>query len=285
VAGDTELAEEVKVLARAHQSLIWSRQRHLNQLRNALREFYPGALEAFGTDLASGDALAVLGAAPTPAAGRSLSAARLAAALRKGGRRRRVNERAEEIRTALRSSQLEAPAALSRAYGEVVGSTVRIVAEMSVQIDALAQELQARFEVHPDAEILRSLPGLGLVLGARVLAEFGDDPTRYADPKARKNYAGTSPITRASGRSRVALARFARNRRLADALDMWAFCSLSSSPGARRYYDAHRAKGNTHHQALRSIANRWVGILHGCLRHRQPYSEIVAWPTVDEVAA
>lgn len=285
VAGDTELVEGVKVLARAHQSLIWSRQRQLNQLRNALREFYPGALEAFGTDLASPDALAVLGAAPTPAAGRSLSLSQIAGALKKGGRVRRVNERAKEIQGALRSSQLEAPAVLSGAYGEVVRSTVRIVAEMSVQIKALTNELQARFEVHPDAEILCSLPGLGSVLGARVLAEFGDDPTRYADPKARKNYAGTSPITRASGRSRVALARFARNRRLADALDMWAFCSLSTSAGARRHYDEHRARGNTHHQALRSLANRWVGILHGCLRHRQIYSELVAWPTTQEAAA
>jgi hypothetical protein len=285
VAGDSGLVEAVKVLARAHQSLIWSRQRQLNQLRNALREFYPAALEAFGTDLASADALAVLALAPTPAQARSLSTARIAAALRKGGRERRVAQRAEEIRQALRGSQLDAPAVLSRAYGEVVRSTVRIVAEMTVQIEALARELQTSFEEHPDAEILRSLPGLGSVLGARVLAEFGDDPTRYADPKARKNYAGTSPITKASGRSKVALARFARNRRLADALEMWAFCSLSTSAGARRHYDAHRAKGNTHHQALRSLANRWVGILHGCLRHGQAYCEQVAWPTVEEGAA
>jgi transposase len=285
VAGDSGLVEAVKVLARAHQSLIWSRQRQVNQLRNALREFYPGALEAFGTALASADALAVLAVAPTPAQARSLSGARIATALRKGGRERRVAQRAEEIRRALRGSQLEAPAVLSRAYGEVVRSIVRVVAEMTSQIEALARELQTSFEEHPDAEILRSLPGLGSVLGARVLAEFGDDPTRYADPKARKNYAGTSPITKASGRSKVALARFARNRRLGDALDMWAFCSLSTSDGARRHYDAHRAKGNTHHQALRSLANRWVGILHGCLRRRQVYSEQVAWPTVEASAA
>src|SRR6266498_3522083 len=256
VTGDSELAEGVKVLARAHQSLIWSRQRHLNQLRNALREFYPGALEAFGTDLGSADALAVLGAAPTPTVGRALSVRRIAGALKRGGRERRLAERAEEIHAALRSSQLEAPALIARAYGEVVRSTVRIVAEMTSQIEVLASELRSRFEEHPDAEILRSLPGLGLVLGARVLAEFGDDPTRSADPKARKNYAGSSPS--ASGRSKVALARFARNRRLADALDMWAFCSLSSSSGARRHYAQHRARGNTHHQALRSVANRWV---------------------------
>jgi transposase len=285
VAGDTELAEAVKVLARAHQSLIWSRQRQLNQLRNALREFYPGALEAFGTDLASTDALAVLEVAPTPRQGRSLPAARIAAALKRGGRRRRITERAEEIRRALRSPQLEAPEVLARAYGDVVRSTVRIVAEMTAQIERLAGQLEASFEGHPDAEILRSLPGLGSVLGARVLAEFGDDPARYADPKARKNYAGTSPITRASGRSKVALARFARNRRLADALQMWAFCSLSCSAGARRYYDAHRAKGQTHQRALRSLANRWVGIMHGCLRHRCPYSEDVAWPVGQGVAA
>ena len=285
VAGDSELAEALKVLARAHQGLVWSRQRHLNQLRNALREFYPAALEAFGTDLASTDALAVLIAGPTPAAGRSLSTARIAAALKRGGRRRRVTERAGEIREALRSPQLEAPEMLARAYGEVVRSTVAIVAEMTGQIEALARELEGRFEEHPDAEILRSLPGLGVILGARVLAEFGDDPTRYADPKARKNYAGTSPITKASGRSKVALARFARNRRLADAVEMWAFCSLGTSAGARRYYDAHRARGHTHRRALRSLANRWVGILDGCLRHRRLYSEQIAWPTIKQAAA
>ena len=285
VAGDSELAEAVKVLARAHQSLIWSRQRHLNQLRNALREFYPAALEAFGTDLASKDALAILQAAPMPSEGRSLSASRIAAVLKRGGRRRRVTERAEEIKTALRSSQLEAPPMLARAYGDVVRSTIRIAAEMTAQIESLAGELEASFEGHPDAEILSSLPGLGVVLGARVLAEFGDDPHRYADPKCRKNYAGTSPITKASGRSKVALARFARNRRLADALQMWAFCSLTSSPGARRYYDAHRARGHTHQRALRALANRWVGILHGCLRHRRIYSERIGWLTFNEAAA
>ena len=124
---------------------------------------------------------------------------------------------------------------LARAYGEVVRSTVAIVAEMTGQVDVLADELEARFEEHPDAEILRSLPGLGSVLGARVLAEFGDDPTRYADPKARKNYAGTSPITKASGRSKVALARFARNRRLGDAVGVLLADHLSrGSPLLRR---------------------------------------------------
>jgi hypothetical protein len=115
-----------------------------------------------------------------------------------------------------------------------------------------------------------------------VLAEFGDDPTRYADAKARKNYAGTAPITRASGTREIVLARVGRNRRLADACYQWAFCALTASPGARALYDAHRAKGDTHHQALRAVANRLVGILHGCLRHRTEYVESVAWPGKDK---
>jgi len=125
--------------------------------------------------------------------------------------------------------------------------------------------------------VVRSLPGLGTILGARVLGEFGDDPNRYATAKCRKNYAGTSPITRASGTKRVVLARFARNDRLADAIYLWAFAALTASPGARALYDAHREAGNTHHAALRALGNRLVGILHGCLENACLYDERVAW--------
>ena len=148
---------------------------------------------------------------------------------------------------------------------------------MNAQIAGLALELEAGFEQHPDAVVVRSLPGLGTILGARVLGEFGDAPNRYATAKCRKNYAGTSPITRASGTRRAVLARHARNQRLADAIYLWAFAAISASPGARRYYDTRRAAGNTHHQALRALGNRLVGILHGCLAHHVTYDETTAW--------
>jgi transposase len=236
VAGDSELAEAVKVLARAHQSLIWARQRQVNALRNALREFYPAALRAL-PELGTVEACSILGMAPTPEQGRRLTLGKVRRSLAASGRTRNLDRRAGEILEALRAPQLEAPPVLSEAYGSVVGSLVVVIDGLVHQIARLEAELAERFKRHPDAEILRSLPGLGLVLGARVLAEFGDDPTRYADPKARKNYAGTSPITRASGKRHVVLARVARNRRLADACYLWSFCALSSSPGARRYYD------------------------------------------------
>ena len=133
------------------------------------------------------------------------------------------------------------------------------------------------FEQHPDSDIYLSLPGVGVVLGARALGEFGDDPNRYADAKSHKNYAGTSPITHAFGTRSVVLARFVRNSRLADALDQGAFCSITASPGARLFYDQRRAAGDSHHKALRALSNRWVGILHGCLRHHRAYDETTAW--------
>jgi hypothetical protein len=284
IAGDSELAETVKVLARAHQGLIWTRRRQLNQLRSTLREFYPAAIDTFA-ELGHSDALAILAVAPTPSQGRQLSRSKIVAALRRGGRQRRVEERAAEIQAGLRTEQLAAPTMISEAMGSTVTALVAVAAELTTQIGRLETELADRFELHPDAKIIRSLPGLGMILGARVLAEFGDDPNRYADAKCRKNYAGTSPITRASGKSRVVLARYARNRRLADACYLWAFAALTASPGARTFYENRRASGDTHNRALRALANRLVGILHGCLRHRTPYDEHTAWGHRTHLAA
>jgi transposase len=285
MAGDSELAVAIKVLARAHQSLVWTRQRQVNQLRSTLREFYPGALDALKGELASHEACSILAMAPTPERGRRLTRPRIRRSLAASGRTRNLDRRAGEIYQALHAPQLEASSVLAEAYGQVVGSLTVVVDGLTHEIGQLEEQLAERFEGHPDAEVLRSLPGLGLILGARVLAEFGDDPTRYEDARARRSYAGSAPITKASGTRLVVLARAARNRRLADACYLWAFSALNTSPGARRYYDARRARGATHHQALRALANRLVGILHGCLTHGCRYREDVAWRTSLEAVA
>jgi Transposase/Transposase IS116/IS110/IS902 family len=227
VAGDSDLAEGIKLLARTHQSFCWERQRHVNRLRFALREFYPAALEAFGTDLASPDAVAVLTVAPAPELGRRLSRSKIAAALRRAGRQRNIEARAAQIQAALRSEQLRVAVSLEQTYGVIASSLTGLIAGLNGQIAGLEHDLHGAFEQHPDAEIILSQPGLGSTLGARVLGEFGDDPTRYVDARARRNYAGTSPITKASGTHRVVLARFARNERLCDACHLWAFASLT----------------------------------------------------------
>ncbi|MGH8997688.1 MAG: IS110 family transposase, partial [Acidimicrobiales bacterium] len=155
VATDSEAVQALKIVARAHQSMIWARVRQTNGLRSTLREFYPGALVAF-VDLACGDALEVLRVAPTPELGRALSASKIAAALRRGGRQRRVAERAGEIQAALRAPQLAVPASVSAAMGASVSAMVAVTATMVTAIAALAGELEADFEQHPDAEVVRS---------------------------------------------------------------------------------------------------------------------------------
>jgi transposase len=288
VAGDSPEAGAIKVLASGHQNLIWSRNRQTNALRNALREYYPAALAAFD-DLASSDCVSVLAKAPTPAAGARLTIGQISAALKRGGRQRNIDRRAREIHDALRTEQLRAPDPVVDAFAATTIAAVGIIAELNRQITKLERSLADHFEQHPDADIYRSLPGLGVVLGARALGEFGDDPNRYASTKSRKNYAGTSPLTVASGKKRAVLARHIRNRRLYDAIDQWAFSSITTSPGCRAFYDERRAAGDLHHQALRALGNRLVGILHGCLEHRTAYDESIAWahraPTVIDKAA
>jgi hypothetical protein len=284
VAADSDLAEAIKLVARSHQSAIWSRRRLANQVRSALREFYPAAQVAFG-DLTSSDALSVLAVAPTPELGKTLSRSKIAAALRRGGRRLNIDRKAGEIQAALRTDQLAQPALVADAYGAIVASLVKVIAAHNTQIAELEEVLETHFSQHPDADILRSLPGLGVVTGARVLGEFGDDPNRYDTAKARRNYAGTSPLTVASGTRRVVRARHIRNRRLADALHWWAFNAITRSPGARDLYDHRRALGDTHSGALRVVANRLVAILHGCLRTRTPYDEHTAWAHRHDLAA
>jgi transposase len=163
------------------------------------------------------------------------------------------------------------------AYAVAVRAQVAILGVLNEQINLLQEQVEAHFGRHPDAEIYTSQPGLGQILGARVLAEFGDDPTRYGDTRARKNYAGTSPITRQSGKKKVVLARYVHNDRLLDALGGQAFAALTRSPGARAYYDKQRDRGLGHRAALRQLANRLVGILHGCLKTGTRYDEATAW--------
>jgi hypothetical protein len=154
LAGDSDLAEAVKVLARAHQSAIWSRQRQVNALRSALRDYYPAALAAFGTDLAASDAVAVLALAPTPDAGRALSRSKIASALRRAGRQRNIDRRTGEIQAALRADYLHAPPAIAGAYRAAARSAIRLITAYTAEIAELEQALSEHFEQHPDAKIV-----------------------------------------------------------------------------------------------------------------------------------
>lgn len=275
VAGDSAQAEAVKVVARTHKTLIWERTRHSQRLRHALRDYFPAALVAFD-DLDATDTLELLAKAPTPAQAARLTITQISAALKRA-RRRDVTGKAAAIQAALRTEHLGQPEVVAAAYAASIQAVIAVLTVLNTQVKALQGQVEDHFGRHPAAEIIASQPGLGPVLGARVLGEFGDDPHRYATAKARKNYAGTSPITRASGKKKVALARFVHNDRLIDAVMTQAQSALLRSPGARAYYDRQRARGAGHNAALRQLANRLVGILHGCLKTGTLYDEATAW--------
>jgi transposase len=275
IAGDTDLVDAVKLVARAHQTAIWERTRQVLRLRSTLREYFPAAIEAF-EDLAAKDTLLLLARAPSPARVARLTRSQVVSALR-AARRHHVEAKADALLAVLRAPGLRQPATTEAAYAAVVVGQIGIIGALNEQITQLQEVVAEHFGRHPDADIYLSQPGFGVVLAARALGEFGDDKKRFHDARARKNYSGQSPITRASGKKTVVLARYATNRRLGAALHAQAFSALAASPGARAYYDALRARKIGHHAALRQLANRLVGILHGCLKTGTKYDENTAW--------
>jgi hypothetical protein len=142
----------------------------------------------------------------------------------------------------------------------------------------LEEALTAAFEQHPDAPIITSFPGMGTVLGARILGELGDDRSRFATARGLKAFAGTAPITRASGRKTVITRRVVRNKRLGQAAYLWALPMIAHSSGAHAHFTARREHGDSYSAAARNLTNRGLGMLHHCLRTRQNYNEAVAFP-------
>ncbi len=179
----------MRILARAHQQLIWDRVRQTNRLRNALREYFPAALVAF-PKLAHGDAVGVLARAPGPREAARLSTAKIRSALSRGGRQRNLEQRAAVVRDALRAARGACCGEQGVRREHPRGRAQ--ISEINRQIKELEAELASHFEQHPDAAIYRSLPGLGVVLGARVLGESGTTP----NATSRRSPAGTTPAPR-----------------------------------------------------------------------------------------
>ena len=185
---------------------------------------------------------------------------------------------AAKIRAALTSEQLTARPTVLPAYAASASALIAVLSAMAEQTEVLARLVEQGFGQHPDAEIYLSRPCLGVILGAGCSPSSATTQIATPTPRAGRT-TPASPITKASGTKRVVLARFARNRRLGDALFLQAFAALNRSPGARVFYDRQRARGATHSRALRALANRLVGILHGCLRTHTRYDQHLAWHT------
>jgi transposase len=278
---DSELAQAIAVLARAQQDAVWDRTQAHNRLRSHLREYYPGFLAAFAPlkgGITRPEARAVLAAAPAPAEAAALTLAQLRGLLRKAGRSRGIDTEAARLRDALRLPQMRQLPLVEQAMGRQAIALPGQLDAACTAADGLEQAVTESFNLHPDAGIITSFPGPGAIAGARVLAETGDDRSRFTDAKGLKAYAGAAPVTRASGRTRSVTHRRIKNNRLAAAGYNWAFSALTASPGARAHYDRRKQAGDRHAAAQRNLFGRLLGCLHHCLITGQHYDEATAFP-------
>jgi transposase len=269
----------IKVLARQHQEAIWALHQTTSRLRSMLLEFYPQALKAF-PNLNHKAALTILGVTPTPTSAQRLTSRRVVALLHRCGRRNDP-DLVERIITELKAPALRQPPSVEVAMGLAAKSLIDILTQMHTAVAALNDALNEQFAQHELAPVLTSAPGLGPVLAARILGEVGDDLDRFNSAANLRAFAGTAPVTRASGRSSYVKARKVRNKRLGDACHWWAFSTLTKSQGARAHYDHRRGLGDTHNAALRNLSNKLLGRLWWCLQNHQPWDEAAAWPTTN----
>jgi len=285
---DSELAQVIAVLARAQQDAVWDRTTAHNKLRSHLREYFPAFLAAFAgarDGITRPEARTILAAAPTPADAARLTLAQLRALLRKAGRTRSIDAEAARLREAFHAGQMRQLPLVEQAMGR---QTLALLGQLNAACTAasdLEHAATESFNLHPDAGIITSFPGLGALTGARVLAEIGDDRSRFQDAKGLKAYAGAAPITRASGKTRSVTYRKIKNNRLTAAGYSWAFSALTASPGARAHYDRRREAGDRHAAAQRNLFGRLLGCLHHCLTTGQHYAEDTAFPTTTTLTA
>lgn len=278
---DSELAQAIAVLARAQQDAVWDRNQAHNKLRSQLREFYPSILAAFAEHkfgLCSREARTILASAPTPTAAARLTRRQLQALLKRAGRSRGIAAAADRLHEVFRRDYLHHLPQVEEAFGRQTTALLRQLETACVNAEELEAASVQTFEQHPDASVITSFPGLGSLTGARVLAEIGDDRSRFANASSLKAYAGSAPVTRASGKSCVVTSRRVKNQRLAAVGYVWAFVSLTKSPGARAHYDRRRQAGDRHVAAQRNLFNRYLGMLFHCLQLQEPYNEAKAFP-------
>ena len=281
---DSEQVQAIAVLARAQQDAVWDRVIAHNRLRSLLHEYFPALLTAFAGKrggLMRPEARALLATAPTPTAAARLTRTQLVAVLRRAGRVRQLSAQATRLQAVLRDGYLHQPGAVENAMGTHALALLGLLEVACGNADRLAETATSAFRAHPDATIIASFPGQGELTGARILGEI-DDHARFTDARGLKAYAGSAPVTRASGKIRSVTTRRIKNQRLAAAGYVWAFSALTASPGARAHYDRRRDRGDAHVAAQRNLFNRLLGCLHHCLATGATYDEAIAFPTTPQ---
>jgi hypothetical protein len=257
---DSPLVAELKLLTRDQDGLIQSQTRLVNQLTACLKAYYPVALTLF-SKLHQRSTLAFLQTYPTPEAAIAASAAEIESLLRKE-HYPHPNERAQQMVELLHQPQLVADAVTTRAKSRLTLALVSQLLPLVKQIAQYEKEIADLFLSHEDNEVFRSLPRAGKRLAPRLLAEIGEDRTRYADAASLQALAGTAPVAFQSGNYAKAHKRYACLKPLRNVLYQFAWQSTLEEPWALDYYRRKRAEGKSHTMAVRALANVWVRIIY-----------------------
>lgn len=197
-----------------------------------------------------------------------------------------IEAEAARLREVFRAEWAHQPLLVEDALGKQMLAPLVQLEAACTAADDLAEAVEEVFSQHPDADVILSFPGLGVQLGARMLAETGDDRQRFADARGLKAYAGSSPITRASGKKSSITRRWVKNDRLNHAGYLWAFSAITASPGAKTHYRRRRDDhGDWRAAAQRTLFNRMIGQRYHCLQKHTLFDESTASPTELAVAA
>jgi transposase len=272
---DSPLANEIATLARDRHALVREHTRLLNQLRSALARYFPAATQAF--DLDADSTLAFLERYPTPEAAAKRSEFQIASFLKSQRANRDLAAKAAAAKDAFRAPALRARPEIARAKARLVRVVCAQLRALRPELSAYERELERLLKTHPEGELLRSLPGLGVILASRVLAGTGDNPERFRSAAGLCAYAGTAPILLQSGKRAVVKARAACPKEFRDAVQQWADQARrpSRSAWAAEFYRRHRERGHNHNESLRALGNRLLELLFDLRRRGLRYDEAV----------
>jgi len=268
LAVPSPLLAELRALTRDRERLVCNQRDTENQVRAVVLAYHPAVLGLFSS-LDRDISLAFLRDYPTPAQARRIGAARMAAFCSRHGYSGRT--RPEVLTATLRAHLLAASPGTTAGKAFAMLLFIDQLELLNGQVRAITRRIGELLAGHPDAAVFLSVPGMGQITAATMLAKMGEDRARFPTPDTLLAETGTAPVTRASGRSRTVRFRYAANKRMRHAIDWWAFVSVRENDWARDAYDQARARGQQHNRALRGIGARWVRILWRCWTDSTPY--------------
>jgi len=266
---DSPIIQELKALTRDQQTLIQSQTRLVNQLTACLKAYYPVAMTLF-TKLQQHSTLLFLQTYPTPQEAMAASEEQIAEVLTQAGHP--TSEKvAAKIWQALHQPHLTADPISTRTKSRLMLVLIRQLLPLLEEIAIYDKEIERLFLMHEDNEVFSSLPRAGKRLAPRLLAEIGDDRTRYAKTASLQARACTSPVPYESGNYSKPHRRYACIKPLRNALQQFGGPSTQSEAWAQDYYLGLRKEGKSHSEAVRALANLWVRIIFAIWNKKEAY--------------